>query len=105
MGIEITDRAVKQLKHLSGSEEVPNNALRISVEPGGCHGFQYSYDLTEKSNFKNEEDVVFEKDGTTVIVDEISLGLIKGSKLDFTEELIGTQFQIVDNPQATSGCG
>ncbi|CAG8486124.1 10384_t:CDS:2 [Acaulospora colombiana] len=104
MGIEITDRAAEQLKTLSKTEKNNNLALRITVDSGGCHGFQYFYDLTEESSFK-DDDVVFENDGAKVVVDMTSLGMVNGSKIDYTEELIGSQFQVVDNPQALSGCG
>ncbi|CAJ0630080.1 3724_t:CDS:2 [Entrophospora sp. SA101] len=106
--IEITDRAVKKLlsitKHDNDHNNNKSNALRIRVDSGGCHGFQYFYDLV-KTNSLKEDDVVFDKNGAKVIIDEISLGLIKGSKIDYTEELIGSQFQVIDNPQAVSGCG
>ncbi|KAF0413861.1 iron-sulfur cluster assembly accessory protein isa2 [Gigaspora margarita] len=102
--LEITDRAIKQLNFIAQREKSSNNALRIAVDSGGCHGFQYFYNLMD-SNATKEDDIIFEKNGAKVVVDEISLGLIKGSKLDYTEELIGSQFQVVDNPQATSGCG
>ncbi|CAG8683100.1 24454_t:CDS:2 [Cetraspora pellucida] len=104
MKIEITDRAAKQLNFIAHREKKPNNALRIAIDSGGCHGFQYFYDLMD-SNTTKENDVVFEKNGAKVIVDTISLEMIKGSKIDYTEELIGSQFQVVDNPQAASGCG
>ncbi|PKY41262.1 hypothetical protein RhiirA4_499118 [Rhizophagus irregularis] len=104
MCIEITNRAVTQLKYISGQEKIFNNALRVAVDSGGCHGFQYFYDLIDSNSIK-EDDVVFENDGVKVVIDEISLGLIKGSKIDYTEELIGSQFQVSDNPQAASGCG
>lgn len=102
----------------------PNLALRIQVESGGCHGFQYLMSLTtlpplealmsgskEGSSNKGkleEEDTVFLADdgsGAKVVMDEPSLELLKGSKVDFTMELIGSQFKIVDNPLATSSCG
>ncbi|CAG8544709.1 5754_t:CDS:2 [Funneliformis mosseae] len=104
MHIEITDRATNQLKSILERENSSNNALRVTVDSGGCHGFQYCYDLTEQNNIK-DEDVVFENNGVKVIVDEISLSMIKGSKIDYTQELLGSQFQVVDNPQAASGCG
>ncbi|CAI2173188.1 3171_t:CDS:2, partial [Funneliformis geosporum] len=104
MHIEITDRAANQLKSILERENNSNNALRITVDSGGCHGFQYCYDLTEQKNIK-DEDVVFENNGVKVIVDEISLRMIKGSKIDYTQELLGSQFQVLDNPQAESGCG
>jgi iron-sulfur cluster assembly accessory protein len=103
----------------------PNLALRIQVESGGCHGFQYLMslvtippkDTSEWSTVVNEDDSIFQfsddqtdatplSDGIAkVILDEPSLDLLKGSKVDFTMELIGSQFKIVDNPYATSSCG
>jgi iron-sulfur cluster assembly accessory protein len=90
--------------------------LRVTVESGGCHGYQYLMSLTE--SFDPEEDAylpspkrldvddrMFERDGTKVVVDTISLGLITGSKVDYSTELIGSQFKIVDNPAASSNCG
>ena len=84
----------------------PNLALRVSVESGGCHGFQYLMSLTDMSEISQEEDSVFEgRDGAKVVMDEPSLELLKGSKVDYTMELIGSQFKITDNPLATSSCG
>lgn len=101
----------------------PNLALRISVESGGCHGFQYlmslitipAKDAAEWSTVVNEDDTIFQfkpddvetlpENGARIILDEPSLDLLKGSKVDFTQELIGSQFKIVDNPYATSSCG
>ena len=84
------------------------------MESGGCHGYQYLMSLTE--SFNPEEDAyipltsvferrMFERDGTKVVIDTISLGLITGSKVDYSKELIGSQFKIVDNPAASSNCG
>lgn len=101
----------------------PNLALRIQVESGGCHGFQYLMSLitvpakdAEASSVVSEDDSIFqyvadEADqaapvgGPRIILDEPSLELLKGSKVDFISELIGSSFQIVDNPLATSSCG
>jgi iron-sulfur cluster assembly accessory protein len=98
----------------------PNLALRIQVESGGCHGFQYLMSLTtlppldsSKSSKEivgnlDEDDTVFAADdgsGAKIVMDGPSLELLKGSKVDFTMELIGSQFKIVDNPLATSSCG
>ncbi|KAH0537047.1 hypothetical protein GP486_008844, partial [Trichoglossum hirsutum] len=80
--------------------------LRVTVESGGCHGFQYLMSLTDAVSAA--DDTVFEApDGTgaRVVMDEPSLELLKGSKIDYTVELIGSQFKIVDNPLATSSCG
>lgn len=89
-------------------DENPNLALRVIVESGGCHGFQYLMSLTSTSTISPEEDTVFEAgdgSGAKVVMDEPSLELLKGSKVDFTMELIGSQFKIVGNPAATSSCG
>ena len=83
-------------------------ALRVTVESGGCHGFQYLMSLTDGSKISAEDDTVFEStDGSKakVVMDEPSLSLLKGSRVDFTMELIGSQFKIVGNPAATSSCG
>lgn len=86
----------------------PNLALRVTVESGGCHGFQYLMSLTNTSSISPEDDTIFESSdnsGAKVVMDEPSLELLKGSKVDFTMELIGSQFKIVGNPAATSSCG
>lgn len=86
----------------------PTLALRVTVQSGGCHGFQYLMSLTSSNKVSPEEDTVFEAgDGTgaKVVMDEPSLELLKGSKVDYTMELIGSQFKIVGNPAATSSCG
>ena len=88
------------------TDQNPDLVLRVSVESGGCHGFQYLMSLTNMSQISDEEDTVFEGgDGTKVVVDEPSLELLKGSKVDYTMELIGSQFKIVNIPGATSSCG
>ena len=89
-------------------DQNPNLALRVTVESGGCHGFQYLMSLTSTSTISTDEDTVFEAgdgSGAKVVMDEPSLELLKGSKVDFTMELIGSQFKIVGNPAATSSCG
>jgi len=89
------------------SDKNPNLLLRVTVESGGCHGFQYLMSLTDTSAI-SEDDTVFEADdgsGARVVMDEPSLELLKGSKVDYTMELIGSQFKIADNPLATSSCG
>ncbi|MBN3314530.1 ISCA2 protein, partial [Atractosteus spatula] len=75
--------------------------LRVQVEGGGCSGFQYKFSV---DSVKNKEDRVFEKRGVEVVVDRDSLEFIKGATLDFSEELIRSSFQVVNNPQAEHGC-
>ncbi|VUC20373.1 unnamed protein product [Clonostachys rosea] len=126
MMLEITPRAAKnqRLSQIMTKDENPNLALRIQVESGGCHGFQYLMslitippeDLQNSSSVVNEDDTIFQfvaddagsaptPEGARIVLDEPSLDLLKGSKVDFTQELIGSQFKIVDNPYATSSCG
>ena len=86
----------------------PDLALRVSVQSGGCHGFQYLMSLTSSAEVSSQDDTIFETDdgtGAKVVMDEPSLELLKGSKVDYTMELIGSQFKIVGNPAATSSCG
>ncbi|KAH7077752.1 hypothetical protein BKA63DRAFT_271320 [Paraphoma chrysanthemicola] len=107
MHISISPRASNRLHAISSGDNNPNLALRVSIESGGCHGFQYLMDLTdlEKSPV-SEEDTVFQGDkGEKVVVDEASLELLNGSTVDYTMELIGSQFKITGIPGATSSCG
>ena len=75
--------------------------LRLSVEGGGCAGFQYRFGLAEEIA---PDDVLAETDGVRLAVDPVSLDLVRGSVVDFVESLGGAAFQ-VKNPQAASGCG
>jgi iron-sulfur cluster insertion protein len=75
--------------------------LRIAVEGGGCSGFQYQFDLVDHAN---DDDLRVERDGSAALVDEMSLVLMKGSEIDFVDELAGAEFR-VRNPNAKSSCG
>ncbi|KAL3425593.1 Iron-sulfur cluster assembly 2-like protein, mitochondrial [Phlyctema vagabunda] len=139
MLVEITPRASNRLKQIMAKDDNPDLALRIQVESGGCHGFQYLMSLitlpplssvegqeeaspalntssadpnaspaTENTPALDEEDTVFAAEdgsGAKIVMDGPSLELLQGSKVDYTMELIGSQFKIVDNPLATSSCG
>jgi iron-sulfur cluster assembly accessory protein len=107
MTISISPRASNRLHAISTSDKNPNLALRVSVESGGCHGFQYLMDLTDLGKAPaTEEDTVFEGEkGEKVVIDEPSLELLKGSTVDYTMELIGSQFKVTGIPGATSSCG
>lgn len=99
----LTERAIKKLTSVAQSENNPDLALRVTVEPGGCHGYQYKLEIT---NEQDEDDFVFSENGVRLLVDSVSLALIRGSTIDYVTELIGSQFAIRDNPQAKgSGCG
>ncbi|EPS37749.1 hypothetical protein H072_8593 [Dactylellina haptotyla CBS 200.50] len=102
--ITITEAASTRLSQILTKEANPSLALRVLVESGGCHGFQYTMSLTDKVN--PEEDTIFEEDtGAKVVMDLPSLELLTGSKVDYESALIGSQFKIVDNPAAVSNCG
>ena len=98
--VNVSDRAAARIaKILSGG---PAGAmLRVAVNGGGCSGFQYEFDITHE---RNGDDLVIEKNGVTVLVDEMSLEFMKGSEIDFADELIGAAFRVV-NPNATASCG
>lgn len=99
----ITKACVKRIKQLQSNAKNEALALRLAVESGGCSGFQYTFKMEEPE--LTAEDRLFERDGTKVVVDEGSLELIKGSTLDFEQELIRSSFAIVNNPKAESACG
>ncbi|KAF2202367.1 hypothetical protein GQ43DRAFT_413853 [Delitschia confertaspora ATCC 74209] len=107
MLISITPRAAARLSKISATDNKSSLALRVTVESGGCHGFQYLMDLTDlAASPPTEEDTVFEGEkGARVVIDESSLELLKGSTVDYTMELIGSQFKVTGIPGATSSCG
>lgn len=98
MSITVDDSAVKRIQDLRDQQNAEALHLRVTVEGGGCSGFQYQMELTDKVGDKDE---VFED---TVVTDDISLTFLKGSVIKFDEGLIGSDFKI-ENPNAISGCG
>ncbi|XP_070835034.1 iron-sulfur cluster assembly 2 homolog, mitochondrial [Chaetodon trifascialis] len=95
--VHLTDSCVKRLGEIMEKGEY----LRIHVEGGGCSGFQYKFSVVSD---KTEDDRVFEQGGVGIIVDQDSLEFVKGSTVDFTQELIRSTFQVLKNPQADHGC-
>jgi iron-sulfur cluster assembly accessory protein len=96
----VTERAAQRIGEIL-SRERPGTMLRVSVEGGGCSGFQYRFD-TETS--RADDDIVIEKAGATVLIDPVSLNYMAGSEIDFVDDLIGSSFK-VNNPKATASCG
>ena len=90
-----------QNRHGIAERQSKPAVLRLSVEGGGCSGFQYKFDLADAPD---GDDAVSETDGVTLVVDPVSLGLVAGSVVDFVESLGGAAFR-VENPQAAAGCG
>ena len=98
--ITLTERAAKRINEIMAAE--PGGAmLRISVNGGGCSGFQYAFDVERT---RQVEDLAIERDGATLLVDDVSLQYMDGSTVDFVDDLIGQSFKI-NNPQATASCG
>ena len=93
--------AAAQRLHAIGQAEGKPMMLRVAVEGGGCSGFQYLFDLVDASQ---PDDLRVERDGAAALVDEMSLVLLKGSEIDFVDELAGAEFR-VRNPNAKSSCG
>ncbi len=101
MSITLTDNFVKRLKELRTQEKSPTLMLRIQVDGGGCQGFEYSF---KPDTIKNDDDLLFEKDGAAIVIDTISLPYIDGAEIDYVDDLIGAHFKI-NNPNAASSCG
>ena len=100
-GIVVTENAARRIAVLRTQEQAENAFLRIAVSGGGCSGFQYGFSFDDQ---RNDDDFLFERDGVTVVVDGVSLGLLNGAEVDFVEDLMGASFQ-VRNPNAASSCG
>ena len=96
----LTDAAATRVAAIAAKQAKPA-ILRLSVEGGGCSGFQYRFGLAEAIE---DDDSVSEHDGVKLVVDSVSLDLIAGSTVDFVESLGGAAFR-VENPQAAAGCG
>ena len=97
--IEITKNAQIHIASILKKDEA--KFFRITVLGGGCAGFQYKFDFENK---KNHDDLEIKTNKVNILVDDTSLNLIKGSKIDYVNELIGSSFKI-SNPQASSSCG
>ena len=95
----VTDRAFARLAEIAAMTGQAR-PLRVAVEGGGCSGFQYQITLDDAA----QGDLVLASGAQQVLIDEVSLPLLSGAVIDFTEELIGARF-VVQNPNATASCG
>ena len=100
MSVTLTPAAARRVGLIAQRQGKPA-ILRLSVEGGGCSGFQYRFDLAEGAD---NDDSVSETDGVRLVVDPVSLDLVAGSTVDFVESLGGAAFK-VENPNAAAGCG
>ena len=98
--IELTTSAAKRVAWIAERQSKPA-ILRLAVDGGGCAGFTYKFELADAAE---EGDTVTETDGVKLVVDPMSLGLVRGSAVDFVEDLGGAAFKVT-NPNAASGCG
>mgnify|MGYP001627610426 FL=1 len=98
--LTLSENAARRIKAIGDSEGRPL-MLRVAVDGGGCSGFQYRFDLVDSVE---EDDLKIERDGAAALVDVVSLALLKGSEIDFVDELAGAEFR-VRNPNAKSSCG
>ena len=99
--VSLSASAAKRVAELKVQENTPTAFLRLAVSGGGCSGFQYGFSFDEA---RHDDDLSFERDGVTLVVDQVSLELVKGAEIDFVEDLMGASFQ-VKNPNAASSCG
>ncbi len=99
--IIFTAAASNKAKQLITEEDNPNLKLRAFVTGGGCSGFQYGFAFEEE---QNEDDIVVEREGVSLLVDSLSFQYLVGSKVDYKEDLDGSRF-VVENPNATTTCG
>ena len=98
--VEISASAAKRVAAIL-RKEAPGSALRIGVDGGGCSGFQYTYGIV---GGREADDLVLQRDGALVLIDQTSLEYLRGSTIDFVDDLMGQAFKI-HNPQATASCG
>lgn len=99
--LSISESAARRIAALIAEDGGRDLMFRVSVSGGGCSGFQYGFSLDDQ---RNEDDRVFRKGDVGVVIDDVSLDLLKGSEVDFVEDLIGSYFAI-RNPNASSTCG
>jgi iron-sulfur cluster assembly accessory protein len=98
--VTVTDRAVSKVAAIL-SREPAGAILRVSVEGGGCSGFQYKFDVERD---RADDDLVLGGDKATIVIDPVSVGFLAGSEIDYVDDLIGAAFKI-NNPNAKSSCG
>ena len=98
--VELTPSAAARVATIAGKQGKPP-ILRLSVDGGGCAGFQYKFGLADSIE---GDDSVVERDGVRLVVDSVSLDLVRGSAVDYVENMGGASFRVT-NPNAASGCG
>jgi iron-sulfur cluster assembly accessory protein len=98
--VTVSESAARRIGEILKAEPA-GTMLRVSVEGGGCSGFQYKFDMERA---KAADDLVIDRAGAVVLIDPVSVGFMAGSEIDFVEDLISASFK-VKNPQAKASCG
>jgi iron-sulfur cluster assembly accessory protein len=98
--ITVSERAARRIGEILGREPA-GTMLRLSVEGGGCSGFQYKFDMERT---QAADDMLIRSGNAAVLIDPVSLGYLAGSEIDFVDDLIGAAFR-VNNPKAKASCG
>jgi len=101
VNVTLSASAAKQINTILTATQDGSTLLRIGVVGGGCSGFSYTFDLGKDVD---ASDLVIERDGAKVVIDEASLPFLDNSEIDYVDELIGASFKI-HNPNATAACG
>lgn len=101
--LAFTAAAAAKVRELIADEGNPDLKLRVFISGGGCSGFQYGFSFDDA---RADDDLVIERDGSTLIIDPISLQYLEGAEVDYTESLAGAKFTIANpNAKTTCGCG
>jgi iron-sulfur cluster assembly accessory protein len=113
--LTITPSCITRIQQLASQRPNPNSMyLRLYVDAGGCSGFQYKFLLLSEDDPSNdeedgtidpEEDIVYNVDGARLVIDQTSLELLRGSTIDYVQEMIRSSFAVVNNPNSESACG
>ncbi len=98
--VTVSEQAARRIGEIL-RHEPPGAKLRVSVEGGGCSGFQYKFDVERE---QAADDIVITRDGAMVLIDPVSFGYLAGSQIDFVDDLMGASFRI-NNPNVTASCG
>ena len=98
--ITVSERAARRIGDILKGEP-SGTMLRVSVEGGGCSGFQYKFDMDRT---RAADDLVISREGAVILIDPVSVNYMAGSEIDFVDDLIGASFK-VNNPQAKASCG
>jgi iron-sulfur cluster assembly protein len=98
--VSMSESAAEQINVIM-AKQGKDQYLRVAVEGGGCSGFQYKFEFADTPN---DDDIVLEKNGAKILIDEMSVEFLEGSEIDYARELIGSAFKI-HNPNAIAACG